>query len=101
MDTTSENGASLNTVAAKRSKYPARDYSCGVNTRRLQDIIGRTGLKHFLEILDGGIEFFSVRREDALLAEECFGTNFHSLKGKTVRKKPDPKRTDFPPFRLT
>ena len=33
--TTAKNGANLNTVVAKRSKYFACDYYCGVNTRQL------------------------------------------------------------------
>ena len=101
MDTTAENGANLNTVAAKRSKYSARDHSHGVNARQLQDIIGRLGVKHFLEILDGGIPSFPVQSEYELVVEDCFGTNIHSPKGKTERNKPNPTRTDSPPCHLT
>ena len=67
----------MNTVGAKRSKYSARDYSRGVNARKLQEIIGRPGLKKFLEILDGGIPKYPVRRDYALATEEYFGTNIH------------------------
>ena len=77
MDTTAKNGANLNTVEAKSSNYSARDYSRGVNYRQLQDIVGRPGLKQFLEILDGGIPNCPMRHEDALEAEDCFGTNLH------------------------
>ena len=70
MDTTAENQANINTIAAKSSKYYARDYSRGVNARRLQDIIGHLGLKQLLEILDGRIQNFPVRREDALVSED-------------------------------
>ena len=82
LDTTAENGANLNTVAAKRSKYSAHDSSCGVNARQLQDIIGYPGINQFLEILDGGIPDCPVRREDALVEEDYFGGNLCSLKGK-------------------
>ena len=32
------------------------------------------------------------------VAEDCFGTNMHSLKGKTVRKKINPTRMEFAPL---
>ena len=32
------------------------------------------------------------------MEKDSFGTNIHSLKGKTVRKKPQPTRSDFDPL---
>ena len=95
---TAKNGANMNTVVAKRSKYSVHEYSCGVISRLLHDIIGRPGLKQFLEILDVGIPNFPLQREYAPVAEDCFGTNLHSLKGKTVHKKPKLTGTYFAPL---
>ena len=69
LDTATNNIANMNTVAAKSSKYSAHDYSCGVNTRQPQDIIGCPQIKQSLEILDGGIQNCPVWRDDALVSE--------------------------------
>ena len=44
------------------------------------------------------IQNVPVRREDALVAEDWFGKNLHSLKWKTVRKTTKPSETDFAPL---
>ena len=98
MDTTADNGANINKLASKSSKYYDCDYSLVVNTRQIQDIIGSIGLNQFKEILDGGIPNFPVRREYALVAGDCFGTHLHSMKVKTVHKTPKITRTDFTPL---
>ena len=98
MDTAANNGANMNTVAAKSSKYSARDYSCGVNTRQPQDIIGCPQIKQSLEILDGGIQNCPVWIDDALVSEYCFGKNLHSLKGKRLHKTQKITRTGFAPL---
>ena len=58
----------MNKVSAKSSKYSSHDFSRGVNSRQLQDIIGRPGIKQFMEILDCGIQNVPVRSGDALVA---------------------------------
>ena len=68
LDRIDKNVTNLNTVVAKISKYYSRDCSPGVKYRRLHKIIGRPGIKQFLEILYGGIPNCPVLREYALVA---------------------------------
>ena len=94
----SDAAALINTVAENKSKYSTRDYNRALQARRVQDIIGRPGLREYLRILDGGIKNCDVRREDALVAEDCFGTNVHKLQGQKPRVRPKATRTNFTPL---
>ena len=55
LDTMAENGTNLNRVSTKSSRYSACDFSLGINTIKLHDIIVCPGIEQLLEIMDGGI----------------------------------------------
>jgi hypothetical protein len=87
MNTSDGTGATLiSTVDANKSKYSASDYSRALLARKLQKKIGRPSLKTYLEIVDGKrLRNNPVTRDDVIAAEDIFGPELGSLKGKTVR----------------
>jgi hypothetical protein len=81
---------SIVTVADKRDKYTARAYRQAVLARRIQNIIGRPSTRDYVKIVEGGmLQNCPVSRADVTAAEDIFGPNLGSLKGKTVRNKND------------
>ena len=86
---TNEFGITLiNTVAGQKSKHTARAYKQAVLARRIQDIIGRPSTRDYVKIVEGGmLHNCPVSRADIAAAEDIFGPNLGSLKGKTVRRK--------------
>ena len=77
----------LSTVEDKKSKYTVRDYRQAELARKIQNMIGRPSLRDYLRIVDGNqLRNCPVTRSDILAAEDIFGPNLGSLKGKTVRK---------------
>jgi hypothetical protein len=88
MSTSDGSGTTLvSTVDENKSKYSASDYSRALLARNLQKKIGRPSLKTFLEIVNGKrLRNNPITRDDVLAAEDIFGPDLGSLKGKTVRK---------------
>jgi len=90
----------VNTVEDKRSNYTERNYSCAVLARKVQNQIGRPSLWDYLKIIEGNLlHNCPVTRADIMAAEDIFGPNLGSLKGKTVCKKGEPvelKRINIP-----
>ena len=87
---TGKNVAFVNTVEQNKLNYTKRDYSRAEAARKLQNVIGRPGLRHFVDIVDGdhpAIDNCPIIREDIDAAEDIFGTNLGSLKGKQTRRK--------------
>jgi hypothetical protein len=82
----SEKGVTLvNTVAANKSKYTNRDYSRAVLARHLQKVIGRPSTRTFLKIIDSNLlPNCPVTRRDVIAAENIFGPDVGTLKGKTA-----------------
>jgi hypothetical protein len=77
----------ISTVDENKSKYSAADYSRAVLARSIQKRIGRPSLKTFLEIVnDRRLRNCPITRDDVIAAEDIFGPDLGSLKGKTVRK---------------
>jgi hypothetical protein len=77
----------VTTVADKRSKYTNREYSQAVLARKLQRMIGRPGTQQFLRIVENNLlPNCPITRSDILAAEDIFGPDVGSLKGKTVRR---------------
>lgn len=95
MDTKNDTGELLiTTVEDKRSKYTNREYSQAVLARKIQRMIGRPSTKQFLEIVTNNLlPNCPVTRNDILAAEDIFGPDVGSLKGKTVRRQGDQVRT--------
>jgi hypothetical protein len=82
----------VTTVEDKKSSYTQRDYSQAELARRLQNILGYTGLRDYLKIIDDGLlPNCPVTPSDIKAApEDIFGPNLGALKGKTVRTRPNP-----------
>ncbi len=84
----------VNTVADNKNKYTNRDYSQAVLARKLQNIIGRPSTRRFLAIIDKNeLPNCPITRNDIVAAEDIFGPNLGSLKGKTVRRTTEHVRT--------
>jgi len=93
-DTAEHETVLVNTVAQKKEKYTERAYQQAVLARRLQDIIGRPTTRDYVKIVEGGmLHNCPITRADILAAEDIFGPNLGSLKGKTVRTKQDHVRS--------
>ena len=76
----------VNTVADNKTRYTNRDYSRAILARKLQNIIGRPSTRRYLAIIDKNeLPNCPVTRNDIVAAEDIFGPNLGSLKGKTVR----------------
>jgi hypothetical protein len=86
----------VDTVKDNSAKYSQRDYSRAKLARKIQKIIGRPSTKTFLSIVDGNLlPNCPVTRADILAAEQIFGPEVGSLKGKTVRKTPGSVTSDI------
>jgi len=80
----------INTVAEKKAQYTERAFKQAALARRLQDIIGRPSTRDYIKIVMGGMmRNCPVSRADIAAAEDIFGPNLGSLKGKTIRGKQD------------
>ena len=91
-DTREHHGVSMPivTVADNKNKYTVRAYRQAVLARRIQDTIGRPSTRDYVKIVEGGmLQNCPVSRQDIAAAEDIFGPNLGSLKGKTVRHKND------------
>ena len=73
------------TVAKNASRYNKRDYLKAVQARKLQNMIGQPTTKKFLGyIKDNIISNFPLTRPDILSAEDIFGPDVGTLKGKAT-----------------
>jgi hypothetical protein len=80
----------INTVAQNRNSYTVRAYKLVALAHRIQDTIGRPSIRDYKKIVSGSwMQNCPVNRADVTAAEEIFGANLGSLKGKTVRHKGD------------
>jgi hypothetical protein len=77
----------VNTVEDNESTYTNREYSQATLARKLQNIIGRQSARTFLKIIETNqLKDCPILRGDVLAADDIFGPNVGSLKGKTVRQ---------------
>jgi hypothetical protein len=85
----------VSTVADKKSKYSNRDYSRAVLARKLQNIIGRPSTRTYSRIVqEQQLRNCPVTNEDIVAAEDIFGPNVRSLKGKTTRTTTEHVRSE-------
>ena len=77
----------VNTVSDNKSNFSNVDYSRAVLARQIQKTIGRPSTRTFINIIEKKLlANCPVTRRDIEIAEEIFGPDVGSLKGKTVRR---------------
>jgi hypothetical protein len=77
---------SVNTVDDNKSKYTNRHYSRAVLAQKNQKMIARPSTRSSISILEKNLlPNCPVTRRDIAMAEDIFGPDLGSLKGKTVR----------------
>jgi hypothetical protein len=77
----------VNTVEDKQSTYTAKAYQMAQLARKIQCMIRRPSLRDYLRIVDNNqLVNCPVTRKDVMAAEDIFGPDVGSLKGKTVRR---------------
>jgi len=75
----------VTTVEDKINKYTVREYSNAKKARELQNIIGRPSIQDLIKYVDKNlIPNYPVTRQDILRADDIFGPDIGSLKGKTT-----------------
>jgi Reverse transcriptase (RNA-dependent DNA polymerase)/Zinc knuckle len=89
-DMATEGSIFVNTVAANKSRYTRRELARADLARRLQGMIGRPSTKDYLNIVNKNLlTNCPITAADIMAAEEIYGPDLGSLKGKTVRHKVD------------
>ena len=79
----------VTTVADNSNNFSNADYSQAVLARKIQKIIGRPTTRAFINFIKNNLlPNCPVNRRDVLRAEQIFGPDIGSLKGKTVRRQP-------------
>ena len=87
---TGNNGTVLvTTIAHNANNISNTDYAQAVLARKIQKIIGRPTTRTFIHIIENNLlPNCPVNCRDVLRAEQVFGPDIGSLKGKTVRRQP-------------
>ena len=74
----------LSTVDRQADKYTCRAYKAAAQARWLQNIIMRTGSRQLADVIIKHFHNCPITKEDIQAADDIFGPNLGSLKGKTV-----------------
>ena len=95
-DAAKQSVAMIQTVDKKKSNYTNALYSRAVLACSIQKIIGRPSTRTFMRIVDNNLlPNCPISRDDILAAEDIFGPDVGSLKGKTVRRASTPVNTSM------
>ena len=79
----------LTTVDGQADKYTRCAYKAAAQPRRLQNIIMQPGSRQLADVIIKHFHNCPITKEDIQAADDIFGPNLGSLKGKTVRR-PNP-----------
>ena len=74
----------LTTVDRQADKYTCRAYKAAAQARCLQNIIMRPGSRQLADVIIKHFHNCPISKEDIQAADDIFGPNLGSLKGKTV-----------------
>ena len=86
----------VNTVEENMNKYTQRQINNANKARELYGIIGYPSTKDFKNMVTNNlINNCPITIEDIKIAEDIYGPNIATLKGKTVRKNPVPVKEDY------
>ena len=86
----------LTIVEEKKELYTKRQFIGAKTAQKLQGTIGYPSTKSYLKIIDGNLlKNYPITSQDIIAAEDIFGPNMESLKGKTTWKAPNPVRGSF------
>ncbi|MGL4351112.1 MAG: hypothetical protein ACRCT2_11200, partial [Plesiomonas shigelloides] len=85
----SDGTALVSTVDDNKSRYTVADYERAAKVRELQRTVGRPNDKDFIRMLERKLlPNCPFTRRDVAAAEDIWGPDLGSLKGKTVRRPP-------------
>jgi hypothetical protein len=77
----------ITTVKKQMERYTKHEYNGAVHARCMQNIMMHLGVHEYLNIVDKNlIQNMPVTHDDIRAAEDIFGPNLGSLKGKTVNR---------------
>ena len=79
----------VSTVAGKSLNYTKRTYKRALLARKLQNIMMRPSSRKYMDVVVDYLRDCPVTKADIQAAEDIFGPNLGSLKGKTVRRPND------------
>ena len=90
------NAVLVNTVSDNKTRYTNAEVSRAEVARALQRKIGRPTTRDFIHIVNHNLlPNCPVTQRDIMAAEDIFGPDLGSLKGKTVRRRPHSVTTDI------
>jgi NADPH-dependent 7-cyano-7-deazaguanine reductase QueF len=78
----------VNTVDENKSRYTNRDYQRALIARKIQNTVRRPLTRNFMNIVKQNLlkNCPITSTEDIMAAEDIFGPNLGSLKGKMARR---------------
>jgi hypothetical protein len=86
----------ISTVAENRQGYTLCQFERAKAARKLYHIVGTPAINNFKTVLQMNvIQNCPMTVEDVNISEKLFGPDMSSLKGKSMRRKPKPVRSDL------